>query len=104
MASSSSKIVPTSKPPCRLKPGEGRRVSQNRARLLIGYHVSCPRCGFVMMALHHHQGLVITEGDALDDIVFSRPLRCIFCRVLVHVDHGEFALELDAEARNVRRR
>ena len=54
---------PTSKPPCKLERGELRRVSQDRRFGLVGYHVCCPRCGFVTVALNGNDGLVITESE-----------------------------------------
>ena len=55
---------PTSKGPCKLERGEMRRVSQDRRFGLVGYHVCCPRCGYVTVALNGSDGMVITEtGD-----------------------------------------
>ena len=45
------KLVPSAKRPCRLERGEIRRVPQDRANLLVGYHVCCLRCGFNTPAL-----------------------------------------------------
>jgi len=98
------KLVATSKRPCNLKGGEVRRVSQNRNNLLIGYHVCCRRCGFVVLAINGHEGLAVTEGTEPDDITFSQPLRCTYCRVLMHVSHGQLRLEEDAHVRSVRYR
>lgn len=98
------KVVPSSKRPCWLERGEVRRVPQERTRLLVGYHVCCPRCGFVTPALEGDAGLDITEGAAPDDLTFSRAVRCTFCRVLLHLHHGQLRLEEDADVRNVRYR
>ena len=98
------KLVPSSKRPCHLGRGEIRRVPQDRERRLVGYHVCCQRCGFNTPALAGDGGLDITEGDAPDDLTFSRPLRCVFCRVLMHVVHGALRLEEDADVRSVRYR
>ena len=98
------KVVPSAKRPCRLERGEVRRVSQDRRNLLVGYHLCCPRCGFVCIALLGHDGLVISEGDAADQVSFSSALRCTFCRVLIHLDNGELRLEEDADVRNIRYR
>ena len=95
---------PTSKRPCKLEPGEMRRVSQDRRRPLVGYHLCCPRCGFVTVALNGHEGLVISESEDGADITFSKPLRCIYCAVLIHLHHGEAELEEDERVRNVRYR
>ena len=48
------------------------------------------------------RGLDIDEGDAPDDLTFSKAVRCTFCRVLMHVSHGELRLEEDADVRNIR--
>lgn len=98
------RLTPSSKRPCRLARGEVRRVPQAREALLVGYHLCCPRCGFNSPALSGDAGLVITEGETPDDISFSRPLRCLFCRVLLHLSHGDARLEEDADVRNVRYR
>ena len=98
------KLLPSSKRPCHLQGGEVRRVPQNRGGFLVGYHVCCLRCGFVTPALEGDAGLAITETKDPADITFSRPLRCTFCRVLMHVSHGELRLEEDADVRAVRYR
>ena len=95
---------PTSKLPSKLEPGEMRRVSQDRHRLLVGYHVCCPRCGFVTVALNGNDGLVITEDQAGGRVTFSQPVRCVFCAVLVHLRDGEAELEDDDRVRRVRYR
>lgn len=92
------KLVPSSKRPCRLERGEIRRVPQDRANLLV----CCLRCGFNTAALAGNDGLDIDEGEAPDDLTFSKALRCTFCRVLMHVTHGELRLEEDADVRHVR--
>jgi len=96
------KLVPSTKRPCRLERGEIRRVPQDRSNLLVGYHVCCLRCGFNTPALAGTDGLDIDEGDATDDLTFSKALRCTFCRVLMHVSHGELRLEEDADVRHIR--
>ena len=63
------KLVPSAKRPCRLERGEIRRVPQDRANLLVGYHVCCLRCGFNTPALAGNDGLDIDEGDALVDAI-----------------------------------
>lgn len=70
----------------------------------MGYHVCCVRCGFVTPALEGDAGLAITETKDPEDVTFSRPLRCTFCRVLMHVSHGALDLEEDADVRNIRYR
>lgn len=98
------KVAPSSKRPCRLERGEVRRVPQDGGRQVIGYHVCCPRCGFVTAALQGDDGLDISEAPPPADLTFSQPLRCTFCRVLLHVNGGEFRFEEDAHVRNVRYR
>jgi len=97
---------PTNKPPCKLERGELRRVSQDRRFGLVGYHVCCPRCGFVTVALNGNDGLTITEAEEAGALLvtFSRPLRCTYCAVLIHLDRGEATLEEDANVRQVRYR
>ena len=91
------------KRPCRLEPGELRRVPIRPESPLIGFHVCCPRCGFNSHALLGHAGLQITEDDE-GKVSFSQPVRCVFCRVLIHLSTGEARLEEDASVRNVRYR
>lgn len=97
------RLVPTAKRPCNLEPCEARRVSQNPQFPIVGYHLCCPRCGFVSIAFQNHEGMVISEGATADDeVTFSKPLRCIYCAVLIHVTAGNITLEEDEHARNVR--
>ena len=98
------RLIPSTKRPCHLQGGEVRRVPQNRGGFLVGYHVCCIRCGFVTAAIEGDAGLAITETKDPSDLSFSQPLRCTFCRVLMHVSHGELQLEEDANVRNVRYR
>ena len=91
---------PTSKPPCKLERGELRRVSQDRRYGLVGYHVCCPRCGFVTAVLNGTDELAITES-ADESVTFSLPARCVFCNVLIHLVAGELTLEEDDRVRNV---
>jgi hypothetical protein len=98
------KLVPSTKRPCILGRGEVRRVPQDRGGFLVGFHVCCPRCGFVTPALEGDAGLRITETKDPSDITFSRPLRCTYCRVLMHVSHGDLQLEEDANVRNIQYR
>ena len=95
------KMQPTSKRPCKLDRSE---LSQDRRRLLVGYHVCCPRCGFVTVALNGHDGLAITENDDGSNVSFSKPLRCIYCAVLIGLKDGLASLEEDDRVRRVRYR
>ena len=93
------KLVP--RPSVRVASSAARSAASrgDRTNLLVGYHVCCPRCGFNTPALAGSDGLDIDEGEAPDDLTFSKALRCTFCRVLMHVAHGELRLEEDADAR-----
>lgn len=97
----SIRMRPTGKGPCKLERGEMRRVSQDKRFGLVGYHVCCPRCGYVTVALNGSKGLVITEDQAHDAVTFSEPLRCAFCQVLIHVKDGLGTLEEDSLVRDV---
>ena len=100
----SIRMRPTSKGPCKLERGEMRRVSQDRRFGLVGYHVCCPRCGYVTVALNGRDGMVITEDEEGGAVTFSEPLRCLFCQILIHIRDGLGALEEDEHVRNVRYR
>ena len=94
------KALVVSKPPCQLERGELRRVPQNPRSWAVGYHVCCPRCGYVSMALNGEDGLRIEEDG--DQPTLSEPLRCLYCEVLMRVEAGELTLEEDARVRNIR--
>jgi hypothetical protein len=95
-------VILSSKRPCHLVGGEVRRVSQDLRYPLVAYHVCCPRCNFVSVAFQNHEGLVITEGQDARHLSFTKPLRCIYCAILIHVDRGKFRLEADGNERNLR--
>jgi hypothetical protein len=96
------RVVATSKRPCNLERCEVRRVSQNYQFPLVAYHVCCPRCGFVTIAFQNHEELVITETTDPNILTFSKPVRCTYCAVLIHVSEGNIQLELDGDVRNLR--
>ena len=98
------RMRPTDKRPCKLERGELRRVPQDRRGLIVGYHVCCPRCGFVTVALNGHAGLVITESEDGERVTFSEPLRCLYCAVLIALSDGEAQLEEDERVRRVQYR
>jgi len=98
------RLRPTNKRPCKLERGEMRRVSQERRRLLVGYHVCCPRCGFVTVAFNGQDGFLISESDDGERVTFSRPLRCVYCAVLIRLQDGQAELEEDDRVRRVRYR
>jgi hypothetical protein len=89
---------------CRLKPGELRRVPQNSHSYLVGYYVCCPRCGYVTIAFNGTNDLQIAEDVSHSVISFSKPLRCVYCSVLIHLHCSEAELEEDEHVRNVRYR
>lgn len=95
---------PTSKPPCKLERGELRRVSQDRRFCLVGYHVCCPRCGFVTVVLNGNDGLVITESEDGQRVSFSLPVRCLYCAVLIGLKNGEADIQEDERVRRVQYR
>jgi phage FluMu protein Com len=78
-----------------------RRVPQDRTfRGLVGYHVGCPRCGFVTAVMNGDEGVMIEEHG--DVVTFSRAARCVFCAVLLHLVDGELATEEGPDVRHVR--
>ncbi len=83
--------------PCKLARGGLRRFPQNRRSWPMGYHVCCPRCGFVSVALNG-KGLEIDESLA-GEVTFSKPLRCIYCQVLIHLERCVIQLEEDEHVR-----
>lgn len=97
------RAVLTDKRPCRLGRGELRRVPQDRSyRGIVGYHVCCPRCGFVNAVLNGVDGVTITEdGEA---VTFSAPTRCVFCNVALRLERGELTTAEDSHVRHVRYR
>ena len=98
------KIHPSDKRPCGLERGEVRRVPQDRGKFVVAYHVCCPRCGFVTLAVHGSKGLDLREGATPEDLTLSQPLRCVYCEVLIHIVGGELRLEEDARVRPIRYR
>ncbi len=95
------KMVVSDSRPCALRRGEMRRVPLSRSlRGIVGYHVCCPRCGFVTAVLDGDEDVCITESDDGQMVSFSRPARCVFCAVLIHLCRGEARFEEDANARN----
>ena len=95
------RAVVTSKRPCHLARGEVRRVPQDRRyRGIVGYHVCCPRCGFVTAVLNGTGGLVISESSQ-EEVSFSQVARCVYCNVLIQLVNGELTLEEDDRVRDV---
>lgn len=81
----------TAKPPCQLQRGEMRRVPQNPRCGLVAYHVCCPACGFVSLAIQGSEGLSIQEGGGSTHycVTFSRPLQCQCCGRWMEVNLDE---------------
>ena len=98
------RLEPTNRAPCELERGQARRVSLRPQSALIGYHVCCPKCGYVTLGLNGKKELVITENDDRTCVTLSHPLRCLYCKVLIHIANSEIALEEDQDVRNVRYR
>ena len=89
------KVRMVDKPSCKLEPGELRRVPQNPQARVVGYHVCCPGCGFVTLAVNGDEGLAITEGDG--GLSFSRLVECLYCENMIRVDRGNLILMEDGD-------
>jgi hypothetical protein len=98
------KLQTTSRRPCELERGQARRVPQNPGSGLVGYHLCCPRCGYVTVALHGAEELTIAENEDRTEVTLSRPVRCIFCKVQIGVIAGDIELIEDEHVRDVRYR
>jgi hypothetical protein len=95
------RAVVTDKRPCRLARGDIRRVPRARSyRGIVGYHVGCPRCGFVTAVLQGVEGRAITE-DADGAVTFSVPAQCVYCNVQIELVGGELTLREAADVRHV---
>ena len=88
------RAVITDKAPCKLLRGDLRRVPDERRYPIVGFHVCCPRCGFVSLAINKTEGFEIEESS-IGRVSFTSPIRCIYCGVLIHLDHNRLALEED---------
>lgn len=98
------KAIYSDSPPCRLDKGHIRRVPQNPRSYVVGYHVCCPKCGFVTIALQGKNGLAISENLDRFEVTFSEALRCVYCNILIHLCGGELKMEEDEHARPIRYR
>ena len=56
------------------------------------------------IALNGHERLAITESEDGLDVTFSKPVRCVYCAVLINLRAGEAELEEDDHVRAVRYR
>lgn len=97
------RVTHTSEPPCCMTRGQVRRVPRKRSQSVLGVHVCCPRCGYVTLVLEGRGGIWISE-DQGGQVSFSAPLRCMFCRVWMHLDRDELCLKEDEDVRAVRYR
>jgi hypothetical protein len=98
------KAIYSDRPPCKLERGHIRRVPQNPRSFVVGYHVCCPKCGFVTIALQGKNGLEVTEKLGEFEVSFSTPLRCTYCNILIHLDRSRIELQEDKHVRAVRYR
>ncbi|MBN2717912.1 MAG: hypothetical protein JXX14_18835 [Deltaproteobacteria bacterium] len=98
------KAVYSDSAPCKLARAHIRRVPQNKRSYVVGYHVCCPQCGFVTIALQGKDGLTITENLHTLQVSFSTSLRCVYCNVLIHLHDGEMNIEEDAHVRHLQYR
>lgn len=98
------RLTASTHPPCRMNKGELRRVPQNPRSHVVGYYICCPRCGFVTVAFNGKDGLSITEDESRSVVTLSKPIRCTYCSVLIHLQNGEAELEEDEHVRNVQYR
>lgn len=83
-----------------MKPGDLRRVPQDRGARVIGYYVACPRCGFVTPVFQGQDGIHIQEEAGL--VTFSAPAQCVMCLVHIALKRGEATLDHGPDARPVR--
>ena len=95
------KFVLTDRRPCELRRGEMRRVPQNKSSGIVGYHVCCPCCGYVTIALDGIREQSIRESADLRVVTFSRPLHCTYCAVLIHLKECGATLEEDECVRRI---
>lgn len=78
------KVEHTKNAPCCMSRGQVRRVPQDKSQPILGYHVACPKCGYVTLVLHGRLGIFLSE-DALGQVSTSKPLSCLFCQILIDI-------------------
>lgn len=92
----------TSKPPCQLQRGDLRRVPQRQGSGLVGYHLGCPRCGFVVLIVQGSNAQVIREsmdGGELR-VTLAQPVHCAYCRADINLLDGEATIKESDHARS----
>ena len=93
------RAILVTRPPCRLRRGELRRLPQNSGAPVLGYYLCCPHCGFVNASLQGADGLTIIEQER--SVTFSAPVRCVYCAVLMHLNDSILLLEEDQHVRRL---
>jgi DNA-directed RNA polymerase subunit RPC12/RpoP len=83
-------IAPPERPACRLQKGEARRVPGRPGASLVGYHISCPGCGWPLFVVDGHEGQRVTE--AKEGLTLALPVRCSYCGVEIAVKDSEATL------------
>ena len=76
-----------SKTPCQMNRGELSRFPRNRRHQPIAYHLCCPHCGFAN-TIFKSRSQIITESEDGEEVSFSRPIRCVFCKKAMLVTHS----------------
>jgi hypothetical protein len=84
----------TSNSPCTMTQGELRWVPQNQAGDPIGYYLCCPYCSCVTYIQNRLNGLNIDESKEVL-VSFSKPIRCRYCNVMIHIEQCEITFEKD---------
>jgi hypothetical protein len=83
-------IAPPERPACRLQKGEARRVPGRAGASLVGYHISCPQCGWPLFIVDGHEGQRVTEGPG--GLTLALLVLCSYCGVEIGVKDGEVTL------------
>lgn len=83
-------IVPAERPSCRLRKGEARRVPRRPGAPLVGYHISCPGCGWMLFVMHGDDGQEVIERP--EGPTIYPPAICGYCGLEIAVDAGEVTL------------
>lgn len=62
--------------PCRLSPGDIRRVPKDASLGVVGYHVACPRCGWKTIIL---RGVDAKITETAGRVTIEPAPRCARC-------------------------